>query len=212
MQIDAKEAATLAVANNPNLFNLNIKKIQAQIDLDKAIQDNRFDLSVTGSYGLNQNAAVLQESYNKLLEQQMIAVQLNIPILDWGQRRGNIKTAKMNTEVTEIAVQQEGDKINQELLLKVIDFNLQKQLVAGALRNSEISKASYEITEKRFLNGSIDLLRLTSARKSWQTAAENYITSLYKYWRLYYEVQQLTLYDFESKSSISKNFDEILEK
>ena len=212
LQIDSKQAHALALTNNPNLFNLNIKRTQAQRDLDKAIKDNRFNLSVTGSYGLNQNATSLQESYSNLLEQQMIAVKLSMPILDWGQRRGNIKTAKMNSEITEIAVQQEGDKINQELLLKVIDFNLQKQMVTVALRNSEISKASYEITEKRFLNGSIDLLRLSSARKSWQTAAENYITSLYKYWRLYYKVQQLTLYDFESKSSITKNFDEILEK
>ena len=118
----------------------------------------------------------------------------------------------MNNEVSEIAVQQESDKLSQGLSLKIIDFNLQKQLVAGALRTSEISKASYEITEKRFLSGSIDLLRLTSARNAWQTASENYITSLYNYWKFYYEVQQLTLYDFQNKTSISKNFDVILDK
>jgi outer membrane protein TolC len=85
-------------------------------------------------------------------------------------------------------------------------------LVTGALRTSEISRSSYEITEKRFLSGSIDLLRLTSARKAWQTASENYITSLYNYWKFYYEVQQLTLYDFQNKSTISENFDEMLDK
>lgn len=212
LQIDVKEATALAEANNPEIFNLKIKKIEAQRDLDKVIKENRFDLSLRGSYGLNQNANTFRDSYGRLLEQQMIAIQMNIPILDWGERKGNIKTAKMNNEVSEIAVQQESDKLNQQLGLKIIDFNLQKQLVAGALRTSEISKSSYDITEKRFLSGSIDLLRLTSARKAWQSASENYITSLYNYWKFYYEVQQLTLYDFQNKSTISKNFDEILEK
>ncbi|APA00350.1 TolC family protein [Flavobacterium commune] len=212
LQIDIKEATTLAEVNNPEIFNLKIKKIEAQRDLDKVIKENRFDLSLRGSYGLNQNANTFREAYGRLLDQQMISIQMNIPILDWGERKGNIKTAKMNNEVSEVAVQQESDKLSQQLSLKIIDFNLQKQLVAVALRSSEISKSSYDVTEKRFLSGSIDLLRLTSARKAWQTASENYITSLYNYWKFYYEVQQLTLYDFQNKSTISKNFDEILEK
>lgn len=212
LQIDAKEATALAEANNPEIFNLKIKKIEAQRDLDKVIKENRFDLSLRGSYGLNQNANTFRDAYGRLLDQQMITIQMNIPILDWGERKGNIKTAKMNNEVSEIAVQQESDKLSQQLGLKIIDFNLQKQLVEGALKTSEISRSSYEITERRFLSGSIDLLRLTSARKAWQAASENYITSLYNYWKFYYEVQQLTLYDFQNKNTISKNFDEIMDK
>jgi outer membrane protein TolC len=212
LQIDVKEATALAEANNPEIFNLKIKRMEAERDLDKVIKENRFDLSLRGSYGLNQNANTFRDAYGRLLEQQMIAIQMNIPLLDWGERKGNIKTAKMNNEVSEIAVQQESDKLSQQLSLKIIDFNLQRQLVTVALRTSEISKSSYDVTEKRFLSGSIDLLRLTSARKAWQAASENYITSLYNYWKFYYEVQQLTLYDFQNNSTISKNFDEILDK
>lgn len=212
LQIDAQNAISLTEENNPNVFNLKIKKIEALRDLDKVIKENRFDLALTGSYGLNQNANTISAAYGRLLEQQMLAVQLHIPILDWGERKGNIKTAKMNQEVSNIAILQEEDKIKQQLMLKVTDFNLQKQLVEGALRSKDISKSSYEITEKRFLSGSIDLLRLTSARKAWQTASENYIMSLYNYWKFYYEVQQLTLYDFQNKSTLSKNFDEVLDK
>ncbi|SMO92837.1 Outer membrane efflux protein [Flavobacterium resistens] len=212
LQIDPKEAIALAETNNPEIFNLKIRRIEAQRDLDKATKENRFDLSLSGSYGLNKNANTFHQAYNQLLEQQMVAIKLNIPILDWGERKGNIKTAKMNNEISEIAIQQDGDKLKQQLNLKVIDFNLQKQLVENALRTSEISKSSYDVTEKRFLSGSVDLLRLTSARKAWQNASENYIMSLYNYWRFYYEVEQLTLYDFHNKSTISENFDEILDK
>lgn len=212
MQIDVDEATKLAEENNPQIFNLKIKKIEGLRDLDKAIKENRFDLSLTGNYGLNQYANTPQGAYSNLQEQQIIAVQFKMPLLDWGERKGNIKTAKLNKEVNDIGIQKEEDQIHQQLVLKIADFNLQNQLVSGALRSSEVSKSSYDVTEKRFLSGSIDLLRLTSARKAWQTASENYITSLYNYWRFYYEVQQLTLYDFQNNSTLSKNFDEILDK
>ncbi|MNQ35001.1 Outer membrane efflux protein [compost metagenome] len=212
LQIDSTEATLLAEANNPDIFNLKIKKIESERDLDKVIKENRFDLALRGSYGFNQNANTVQNAYSNFLEQRMVAIQLSIPILDWGERKGNIKNARMNNEVSEIAVQQERDKLNQQLELKIIDFNLQKQLVNGALKSCEISRSSYEITEKRFLSGSIDLLRLTSARKAWQAATENYIMSLYNYWKFYYEVQQLTLYDFQNNTTISNNFDEMMGK
>ncbi len=212
LQIDPKEATVMVERNNPEIFNLTIRKIEAKRDLDKVIKDNRFDLSVIGSYGLNQNANTFKDAYGRLLAQQTVAIQLRIPILDWGERKGNIKTAKMNNEVSEIAIQQEGNKIYQQLALKIIDFNLQKQLVAVAFKTLEISKSSYEVSEKRFLSGSIDLLRLSTARKAWQAASENYVVCLYNYWKFYYEVQQLTLYDFLNKSTISKNFDEMIAK
>ena len=212
MQIDVKEAIKLAEENNPKIFDLKIKKIEGLRDLDKVVKENRFDLSMSGNYGLNQFDKTPQGAYRNLQEQQIIAVQFKMPILDWGERKGNIKTAKLNKEVNDIGIQNEEDQIHQELVLKVVDFNLQNQLVSAALRSSEISKSSYNVTEKRFLSGSIDLLRLTRARKAWQTASENYITSLHNYWRFYYEVQQLTLYDFQNSTTISKNFDEILDK
>jgi outer membrane protein TolC len=207
MQIDIVEATTLAEENNPEIFNLKIKKLEGLRNLDRAIKENRFDLSLTGSYGLNQYANTVKGAYSNLQEQQMIAIQFKMPILDWGERKGNIKTARLNKEVEDIGIQKEDDQIHQELALKVTDFNLQKQLVSGALRSGEISKSSYEVTEKRFLSGSIDLLRLSSARKAWQLASENYINSLYSYWRYYYEVQQLTLYDFINKKAIKENLE-----
>ncbi len=211
LQIDVNEAIDLTEANNPNNLNLQLKKIEAERDLDKAVKENRFDLSLTASYGLNQQANTFNNVYSNFLEQEMIAIQFSIPILDWGERKGKIKTAKMNKEVIDVELQQDKESFKQDITLKVIDFNLQKELVNGALRTSEISKESYELTKKRFLSGRIDLLRLASARKAWQSASENYIKSLQNYWTLYYQVQQLTLYDFLNKKELTEDFKVILD-
>lgn len=210
LHIDIDEATNLANTNNPIIIDLKLRKVEALRDLDKAIKDNRFDLSLTASYGLNQQANTFRDAYGNLLNQQMISINFSVPILDWGERRGNIKTAKMNNEVIDIELQQDKDKFKQDLIQKVIDFNIQKELVEGVLKTSEIAKESYKITEKRFINGNADYLKLTSSRQAWQLATEGYIQSLLNYWKLYYEVQQLTLYDFINKTPIQHDLDTIL--
>lgn len=209
LQINIEKAKALAQANNPDILDLKLRKIEASRDLDKTIKDNRFDLSVTASYGLNQQGNTLIDAYGNLLDQQMVSVNFSLPILDWGERKGKIKTAQMNKDVIDIELQQDADKLDQDIAQKVIDFNLQKELVQGTLKTSEIAKESYNITEKRFLSGKIDLLNLTSSRKVWQQATEQYIQSLFNYWRLYYEVQQLTLYNFIKDKPIVEDFDAI---
>ena len=206
LQIDIVEATNFANTNNPTIIDLKLRKIIALRDLDQAIKDNRFDLSLTASYGLNQQANTFRDAYGNLLDQQMIAIQFSIPILDWGERKGKIKTAKMNKDVVDIELQQEEDTFKQNITLKVIDFNLQKELVDGALKTSEIARESYKITEKRFLLGNLDYLILTSSRQAWQSATEQYIQSLLSYWKLYYEVQQLTLYDFLNDKTLQQDF------
>lgn len=210
LHIDVNKAIELAYQNNPDILNLKLKKIEALRDLDSAIKNNRFDLSLTASYGLNQQANNFVDAYGRFLDQQRIAIQFSIPILDWGERKGNIKTAKMNKEVVDIEMQQNEDTYKQDITLKVLDFNLQKELVLGALRTSEISKESYYLTEKRFLSGSVDFLNLTSSRKAWQQANENYIQALQSYWTLYYQVQQLTLYNFIENTALIEDFNTIL--
>lgn len=211
LHIDLNKAIAFAYENNPDILDLKLRKVEALRDLDKAIKDNRFDLSLNASYGLNQQANTFVDAYGRFLDQQMVAIQLNVPILDWGERKGKIKTAKMNSDVIDIELQQNEDTYKQDITLNVLDFNLQKELVLGALRTSEISKESYKLTEHRFLSGSVDFLNLTSSRKAWQSANENYIQTLQSYWTLYYKLQQLTLYNFINDHVLIQDFETILE-
>lgn len=211
LHIDIDKAIEYAYQNNPDILELKLKKVEALRDLDQAIKDNRFDLSLSASYGLNQQANTFVDAYGRFLDQQMVAIQLSVPILDWGERKGNIKTAKMNKEVVDIELQQNEETYRQDVTLNVLDFNAQKDLVLGALRSREIAEESYQLTEKRFLSGGVDFLNLTASREAWQSANENYIQALQSYWNLYYKVQQLTLYSYINDEPLVHDFEKILE-
>ena len=161
--------------NNPDLLSTIIEKVNAERDLDKVIKENRFKLSINASYGLNQQSNTFSDAYRNFLDQQIVGVSFSMPILDWGERKGNIKTAKMTKELSDIKIQQTINDVKRQLNLKVKNFNLQEEQVTVSLRAKEISGDSYKITEKRFLSGKVDLLRLLTSRKAWQTATEQYI-------------------------------------
>ena len=185
LKIDVDRAIKLFEKNNPDILNLTIEKIESDKNLDRIIKDNRFNL----------------------LDQQGVSIRFQMPILDWGERKGNIKKAKMNKEVEEIDLQQKKNKLYQGLKSKIFDFNLQEKLVSAAFRATEISKESYLITEKRFLSGRVTLLKLTSALRAWQSNNENYISRLSSYWKYYYELQQYTLYNFIENRELDINFE-----
>jgi outer membrane protein TolC len=210
LKINLNEATEHMDKNNPDLLESTIKSINAQRDLDKVVKENRFDLSLTASYGLNQQANSFREAYRSFLDQQIVGVSFSMPILDWGERRGLIKTAKMTKELADIEIQQTVNDVKRQLVLKVNNFNLQEEQVLAALKAKQIAKESYGITEKRFLSGKVDLLRLLTSRQAWQQATEQYIASLQLYWTYYYEVQQLTLFDFAKKQTLQESFESIL--
>jgi outer membrane protein TolC len=211
LKISLANAESYMKLNNPDLLNTSIRMINAERDLDKVTKENRFKLSIDASYGLNQQSNSFSNAYRDLLDQQLVAVRFTMPILDWGERKGVIKTAKMTKELTDIEIQQTINDVKRQLILKVKNFNLQEEQVSAALRAKEISSQSYQITEKRFLSGKVDLLRLLNSRKAWQTASEQYINNLQLYWTYYYEVQQLTLYNFLEGKTLKESFESILE-
>ena len=210
LQINVDKAIEYAYQNNPDILDIQLQKTKALRDLDQVIKENRFDLSVNASYGLNQQANTFIDVYGRFLDQQMVSVNFSVPLLDWGERKGNIQTAKMNKDVIDIELQQNEDTYKQDITLNVLNFNAQKDLVVGALRSATIAKESYELTQKRFLSGNVDFLALSASRTAWQNANENYIKILQQYWTLYYKVQQLTLYNFINKNPLTQDFEKIL--
>ncbi|MCY4160348.1 MAG: TolC family protein [Flavobacteriaceae bacterium] len=211
MMIDLDKAISLAHANNPDLIHEEMKRINAQRDLDQTIKKNRFDLTLNASFGLNQQAEEFSELYSHLLNQQYVSIVLNLPLLDWGERKGNIQTARMNKEIADIEIRQNIDYLKQTLTQLVNNFNLQAKIVADASKTKSISLESYEISETRFLSGEVDLLRLITSRKSWQNAAEQYLISLQNFWEYYYQLQQMTLFNFIDDRLIEVDYDELID-
>ena len=105
--------------------------------------------------------------------------------------------AKNNLNVTEISANQREIKIEEDVLMTVSDFNIQKKQIASAREAYEISDRNYARSQERFLIGSGDINTLTRIYQSQVDARRNYIIALENYWTSYFTIRILTLYDFE---------------
>jgi outer membrane protein TolC len=212
LYIDEAQAFEIARRLNPEILQLRQKELEAARSLEQAVKDSRFNANLDMSYGLNQSSQTFDDVYRNPLDQQMVGVSVSIPLLDWGNSKGRKKMAQSQKEVVDIEVEQALLDFEQQVRLKVIDFNLQGKVVASAARADDLAMQSFEVTKKRFILGKVDVLRLTTAMKNRQMARERYINSLATYWRYFYEVQEITLYDFVNGVSIEEDFEILINR
>ena len=148
--------------------------------------------------------------YKDPLDRQRLQVGVNIPVLDWGRRKGKLAMAESNREVVRISINQEKIDFEQNVIMNVMEFNLQADQVLSRAKADTIAQLGYDVTQQRFLIGKVDVTKLNLARNDQESARRAYINALRTYWNYFFTIRQLTLFDFEQNISLSENFDRLV--
>ena len=80
-----------------------IQLLELQQTVDKTKREARFNMGVSASVGFNQVAPSFDKVYNSPLQQDVFAITLSVPILDWGVNKGRYNVAKSNLSVAELS-------------------------------------------------------------------------------------------------------------
>ena len=207
----ADEVLGLARSNNPDYLQYKKDMLEAERNLDQTIRKSRFDASVSASIGFNQVAETVAGAYQKPLQQDVLRIGLNVPLVDWGVRKGRVNMARSNLDVARISTQQAETQLEQDVVLTVGDFEVQKGLIASAQEADKLANLAYNTTKQRFIIGRADVNSLTLSLNRLNVARKNYLMALQNYWLSYYKLRKLTLHDFESNTSLSAKFDELMQ-
>jgi len=89
-------------------------------------------------------------------------------------------------------------------------FNQQEEQLITAARADTIARQGYDISRERFMIGQVDVIELNTAQRERDEARRGYIRALRNFWQMYYNVRELTLYDFKREEPIEEDFDELL--
>ncbi|MDR0394407.1 MAG: TolC family protein [Tannerella sp.] len=203
MDISAEKALDEARTNNPDLIGYKQSILESQQQVDKTKKESMFNASIMASVGYNQVSGRFADVYRDPLRQDIISLNISIPLIDWGVRRGRYNVARNNLNVTEITARQGEIKIEEDVIMTVGDFNVQKDQISSAEEALVIADDAYDKTRRRFMIGKADINTLTLSRQRQQTARRNYISALENYWVNYFKIRKLTLYDFEYNMPIS---------
>ena len=81
-------------------------------------------------------------------------------------------------------------------------LQLRDQVLLAA-QSDTIAQRRYEVAQNRYLIGRIDITNLFIAQNEKDSARQAYISALRDYWTGWYELRQLTLFNFRENRAIS---------
>lgn len=199
------EAVRYAREQRSDILNFESREHSAAQALAEARANARINANMSASFGYNQTADNIPDVYKNALDQQFFTVSFQVPLFQWGQTKERIQAAanELSQTKTEVALAS-AEFLNQVQFLAEEFLLLQNQLVIAAKADT-IANRRFDVSKNRYLVGKIDITDLFDAQQEKDRARQNYIQTLGDYWEKYYELRQMTLYDFrEGKTLISR--------
>lgn len=200
-----------ALENNAITKNLERRRLQADYDVAGARGSLR-QINLTAQLGLSGVDRDIEPAYDRLNNNQYVQVGFQIPLLDWGKRRGRLRMAESYREITAGRIEQEMQNFKQNLFILVEQFNNQRTQLEIAQEADTIARRRYKTNVETFMIGKISTLDLNDAQVSKDQARRSHISELMYYWYYYYKIRSITLWDWELNISIDADFEKIIRK
>ena len=205
------EVLDKALSNNAFMKNIERRRLQADYNVANA-KSNLRQINLTAQVGYSGTDKDFNEAYNRLNENQIINIGINFPILDWGKRRGNVKMAESNREITKNRLEQEIRNFKNTLFILVEEFNNRQRQLVIAEEADKIAERRYITNMETFMIGKMSTLDLNDAQMSKDQARRSHIYQLQNYWYYYYKIRSITLWDFEKNRDIEADFEKIVKQ
>lgn len=203
MTVTTDKVLAEAFANRSDAIAFLRRVAEAKRDVAKAKGQNGLTATLTANLGFSNTATTIPGVYKNPQNQQVLQVQLAIPILDWGRQKSRAKTAQANQQFTEYAVEQDKQTFKQQIVTQVSLFNVMKEQLVYTAEADSIASEKYQIARERYVLGDLSITDLGIAFRENDAAKRDYITSLRDFWGAYYQLRYLSLYDFENNHKIT---------
>ena len=211
IEIPFNMAYDKALANNKFAYNQVRRQLEADYEVAVA-KGNRRAVNLFAQVGFTGSSHTIDAAYRNLKDNQLVEIGFEIPLLDWGKRRGQVKVAESNREVTATRLRQEEQTFRQNLYVLVERYNNQRHQLEIAARADTISARRYATNVETYLTGRISTLDLNDSRTQKDEARRAFINELYLFWLYYYQIRSLTLWDFAADTPIDCDIEQILKK
>ena len=146
---------------------------------------------------MNNNGLVLDDIYRSPTEQQQFSLTFAVPVLDWGRNKAMMRTAIANKKLADFQIAQDEVNFEQNIMTQVRQFEMLRLQLEITKKSDEVAAERYNVSQNRYLIGKIDITNLNIALTEKDDAKRRYVQALRDFWIAYFNLRQLTLYDFD---------------
>ncbi len=205
LQIDDVEALKLAKANRADYLAFERRKIEAEREVAQA-KGQLVQTNLIASFGLNNSGSELNDVYTNPLQQQIVNLTFNIPIVDWGRNRARMQTSIANKRLNDYTIAIDEKNFEREIINQVSQFVALLNQISITKESNDVALERYTLSKEKYLTGKMDITNLNIALAEKDIATRGYVNALKAFWVAYYDLRRLTLYDFkENKMLYDRN-------
>jgi len=202
--IDQDVALGYSRQNRSRIKQLKRLLLEAERNMERTKAEAGINGQITGNLGVSGFGGSIGNAYNGLVDNEQISLSLTIPIADWGKNKANYEIAKSNYDLVALNTSLEKVNFERDVVIAVQQFGLVQDNVKLARLSYETSQKRYDLTRKRYLIGKIEITDLTLAESEQENQRKQYIQAISDFWKAYYNIRSLTLYDFINNVSLVK--------
>lgn len=197
-EVTVEEALEYATQNRADYIGFQRRRLEADANVAQA-RGRRFQVDARAAYGLNNNGLVLNDVYQSPTEQQQFSLGFSIPVLDWGRNKAMMQTAIATKKLADFQIAQDEVNFEQGIMTQVRQFEMLRLQLQITRKSDEVAAERYNVSQNRYLIGKIDITNLNIALEQKDDAKRRYTQALRDFWVAYYNLRQLTLYDFAER-------------
>ncbi|MBN1119270.1 MAG: TolC family protein [Bacteroidales bacterium] len=202
-EVDVEKAVNEAHTNRKETPRFERRLVEAERDLERAKRSTGVSAAISGNYGVSNNAEMAGDVYTDPEQSQRIKLSLSVPILDWGRSASTVKLAESQYDLVVYDVEKDKEDFERRVVMQVEQFGLLEEQLITSSEADVVAENGYQIAQKKFQNGEISITDLNIFLQERESARRDYIRTLESYWKAYYNLRILTLYDFEADQKIS---------
>ncbi len=212
--VDPEKAVDLAMRNRPEL-----RESEIQIELQEmAIKRQKALGMPSGNILLNYNFigvgkdarsvpldATFDQTWQNLNSRPGslgIGLTASIPIIDWGENRARVESARSILKQNQL--QLEGERMSIESEIRTMVDRLQSSLRRLQLleKNLSVAEKSFDISRQRYSNGEIDSQSMALERERLNNAYNTRLSAYITYKLLLSDIMRKTFYNFETGKTV----------
>ena len=175
----------MALLREKSLRELNVKATQAghypTLSLDAAYGYSNSDDKFTKAFH--------NDNYTQIFK---VGLKLELPIFTGGALSAKDHQVKIESEQTEIKLQQKREDIIVELRQIYLTLQMEFENIATAESTIDTAKEAYDIAQVSFDNGVMTQLELRDTRLNLEGAELNHLNAVYNYLSAYFDWQKAT--------------------
>ena len=205
--VDLDEAVKHGVTHRMEIRQSDLAVRNAMADVIRTRALNEFNGSVDVTFGLIGTDETAADVYASPTRNQGVAVQLNVPLFDWGESAHRVAAAEQQVARSERSAAEERRQITAEIRQAHRALQNQETQIGIATKSVDNARRTYEINLERYRNGDLPSKDIAFYQTQLSREQLNEVFARINYELALLDLKVRTLYDFARGEPLAPTVD-----